>query len=293
MNSLHIGTAWEIKLKLNNWFLAALIIFFLAGILLKALAVFISVLWHECAHAFAAVWLGYRVREVELLPFGGVARIENLNKAGARDEFIMAAAGPVSSLILAAAIWCAVRNFHYYSEFYLFILDINIMLAVFNLLPALPLDGGRMIRAILSKYFDFNKATVLMLRTAKLLSIILLLLVIYDVVLKQSINITFLFAAVFLYVSAKTELEIVWLRTMEIITQKKASLLSKGIMNTTHITVLSTTAIKEIMRLIRPDSYYIIIIIDGNFQICGQLTESQVWDKLPDKGIYAQVGEFL
>ena len=111
---------------------------------------FASVLWHELAHVAAALALGYRVREIELLPFGGVARIDNIGEAGAINEIVVAAAGPLASLVMAAVLhFTAVQvpALAFGLEFYF---EVNIMLALFNLLPGLPLDGGRILRALIA-----------------------------------------------------------------------------------------------------------------------------------------------
>ncbi|HWQ60771.1 MAG TPA: M50 family metallopeptidase, partial [Negativicutes bacterium] len=93
---MRAGRVAGVQLILNNWFLALIVLFAFAGLAGKVLAVFAAVLWHEAAHAAAAAALGYRVREIELLPFGGVARIERADTAGAASEIIMAAAGPLA-----------------------------------------------------------------------------------------------------------------------------------------------------------------------------------------------------
>jgi Zn-dependent protease len=136
---------------------------------LVLLAVFACVLLHELAHALVALRYGLRVRDITLLPIGGVARIEQtalLPKA----EAAIALAGPVLNLLIAALLApfvilvAAMRDADnplsvilYANElspagFLLYLWVANILLAVFNLLPAFPMDGGRVLRAWLSTY---------------------------------------------------------------------------------------------------------------------------------------------
>ena len=283
----------NIQIKLNNWFLVFIILFAFFGMAGKVLSVFMAVLLHECAHALTALALGYKVREIELLPFGGVARIERLNDAGAASEFVIAAAGPLASLALAAIIYLFALFTGSWSEMLAFYYYTNIVLALFNLLPGLPLDGGRMFRAVLSIYFGYNKATAGAVGCSKAISVILLLLVIAEFMFAGYINITFVAAAVFLYVTAQSEMNLAGFRIMRILARKKADLATRGVMPTNHFAALTHVAVRDVLRLFRPEQYCIIVVIDDAYHIKGSLTETELWEALPERGIYARIGEFL
>jgi Zn-dependent protease len=148
----------------------------LYGLLLVA-AIFGLVLLHELGHGLMAAQYGVRVRDITLLPFGGVARIEQL-PAHPRTEAVIALAGPLTNIALAIAalpliaLWLLVSGhnaeqlFVEYrlaspsiGGFVLFLWLANLMLAVINLLPAFPMDGGRVLRSALSTVTGRNQAT--------------------------------------------------------------------------------------------------------------------------------------
>jgi Zn-dependent protease/predicted transcriptional regulator len=134
-----------------------------------AIALFASVLLHELAHSFYAIRHGGRVRDVVLLMIGGVSRLEEPPRR-ARDEAWMAFVGPLTSLgvgILAfAASLLPILGDSFGPRFALFYLgQLNILLGLFNLLPAFPMDGGRLLRALLAPRMGRVRAT----RTAGLL----------------------------------------------------------------------------------------------------------------------------
>lgn len=112
---------------------------------------FVSVLIHELAHSFMAESRGLRVSSITLFIFGGVSNI-NSEPNTARDELLISIVGPVSSLILGAlffALWVAIGSGAGAVEGVLvYLASINVLLAVFNLIPGFPLDGGRVLRAI-------------------------------------------------------------------------------------------------------------------------------------------------
>ena len=131
---------------------------------LVLLSVFGCVILHELAHAVTAMHHGLRVRDITLLPIGGVARVEH-TPLPPRAEMAIALAGPVMNILIAAALTplviliAAARQFDHplsvvlYADdispagFLLYLWIANLLLAIFNLIPAFPMDGGRVLRA--------------------------------------------------------------------------------------------------------------------------------------------------
>ncbi|HYX90649.1 MAG TPA: site-2 protease family protein [Myxococcaceae bacterium] len=128
-----------------------------------AIALFASVLLHELAHAFFAIQHGGRVRDIVLLMIGGVSRLEEPPRRP-RDEAWMAFVGPLTSLGLGVLAFglslLAMRGHSFGPRFALFYLaQLNVFLGLFNLLPAFPMDGGRVLRALLAPRLGRVRAT--------------------------------------------------------------------------------------------------------------------------------------
>jgi Zn-dependent protease len=117
-----------------------------------AVLLFVSVLVHELCHSFMAIARGLKVESITLFIFGGVAKIRDESRT-AWDEFLVAVVGPLGSLGVAAVFWAidlAVPDTGNPLDALLnYLALVNALLAVFNLLPGFPLDGGRVLRAIL------------------------------------------------------------------------------------------------------------------------------------------------
>jgi Zn-dependent protease/CBS domain-containing protein len=132
------------------------------------LLIFLCVLLHELGHAFAAKAYGIRTVDITLLPIGGVARMERMPEKPAQ-ELVVAIAGPLVNVIIAGALLfvLAVTGNLDFGE----VLDptrfnalwallyTNVMMVVFNLIPAFPLDGGRVLRALLATRLSYERAT--------------------------------------------------------------------------------------------------------------------------------------
>ncbi len=133
---------------------------------------FACVLAHEFGHIFAARHIGIRSPLVTLWPFGGLARLERLPEKPLH-EIGVALAGPLVNVVIALALYGFLKIYDYFDmpyeswgvigylidEVALALMYANCILAAFNLLPAFPMDGGRVLRALLAMRFGFEKAT--------------------------------------------------------------------------------------------------------------------------------------
>ena len=135
--------------------------------LASALLLFLSVVLHEFGHSFVALSQGVKVRSITLFFLGGVANTESECRT-ARGEFLMAAAGPAVSLLLGAGLLLARHGAFHLSpalgEMSQRLGELNLVLAFFNLLPGLPLDGGRILKALVWQVTGSQQRGVLLQR---------------------------------------------------------------------------------------------------------------------------------
>lgn len=290
---MRAGKIAGVEIIINKWFLGLVAVFAAAGLGDKALLIVSAVLWHELAHMLMAGGLGYKVKQVEVLPFGATARVERLADAGAVSEIMIAAAGPIASLGLAALCYAGMGVADGWQEWLGFYGETNLILAGFNLLPALPLDGGRILRAILTRRRDYRTATAVVVTLSHIISCLLIILAGLVFWFEHTVNLTMLVAAGFLLLTARQENTLAGFRTMRILARKKADLIASGIMPTRHLTAMENAVIGEVISLFGPEQYYIVHIVDDNFKLCGAVTETEVWEGLLSKGIHARIKEFL
>jgi stage IV sporulation protein FB len=136
-----------------------------AGGIMFILLLFLCVVLHEFGHALAAKSFGINTPDITLLPIGGVARLERMPEEP-KQELIIAIAGPAVNVVIAACLFLVIGSRHVFSTAVVQgsdligqLLYINVMLILFNLLPAFPMDGGRILRALLATRMSYARAT--------------------------------------------------------------------------------------------------------------------------------------
>jgi Zn-dependent protease/predicted transcriptional regulator len=152
------------------------------------LCVFVTVFLHELGHSFAAKLFNIETKDITLLPIGGVSRLESLPEKP-KEELIITFAGPLVNIVLAfitglfitfpatsAALAQELSTGVNGNNFFLNFFIVNIILAVFNLIPAFPMDGGRILRALLSFKFERHIATKIAARIGQFLAMGFILL---------------------------------------------------------------------------------------------------------------------
>ncbi len=144
------------------------------------LLLFLCVLLHEFGHAFAARAFGIRTPDITLLPIGGVARLERMPEKP-WQELVVAVAGPAVNVVIGGALFIVLAAKVRMSDFteidqfgsslVVKLMAVNIMLVVFNAIPAFPMDGGRVLRSILAMKFDYVVATTVAARVGQVLAV--------------------------------------------------------------------------------------------------------------------------
>jgi Zn-dependent protease len=138
--------------------------------ILFVLVLFACVVLHEFGHSLTAIKLGGKVKSITLLPIGGMAHISEM-PAKPRDEFIISAAGPLVNIVIAGLLWlyltlvspADLADIEYgvitAENFLVVLLAANLFIIAFNLIPAFPMDGGRLFRSALAVKMNKLKAT--------------------------------------------------------------------------------------------------------------------------------------
>jgi Zn-dependent protease/CBS domain-containing protein len=177
---------------------------------------FLCVLAHEFGHVFTARAFGVQTPDVTLLPIGGVARLERIPEEPIQ-EFLIAIAGPLVNVAIALVLLAlfgadlSTRHMAAVDNAQVSMVDrlasVNLFLALFNLIPAFPMDGGRILRALLAIKFGFARATSVAATIGQLFAFGLGFLGLFG-------NPLLIFIAIFVYLAATSEGQVAQVRAM-------------------------------------------------------------------------------
>ncbi len=189
----------------------------LAGLVVVGV-LFGCVILHELGHALTAKHFGIPTLDITMYPIGGVARLQSMPREP-RQELLIAIAGPAVNLAIAAVLFVVViatgqslaLSFYVESEPNVLgmLMWMNLILVGFNMLPAFPMDGGRVLRAGLATKLSYKNATRIAAYVGQGMAILFGIVAVFPVPFFTSFNPVLLFVGIFVFLAARQEAQMV------------------------------------------------------------------------------------
>lgn len=246
-----------------------------------------TVLLHEWAHVLAAAALGMTITEMELFPFGCAARLQCFAVSRAK-EIVVAAAGPAMNMAAACAI--------FFVDKYAFEITVadrliaaNLGLAAVNLLPALPLDGGRITRAVFASFMGYKRATRVTALAGVVFAVIMMGVGIWAWV-ENAFNPSLFIMSFFLCLAAVKELKSAPYTLIRDFSGKRETIDKRKTLNINRFAAMQTETLRDIMREFEAGKYNIVTVLDKDLGIMGELDERQILDGMLKKGTQVTLG---
>lgn len=250
-----------------------------------------ALLLHECAHAVMAQAFGCKIESVELLPFGGMARIRHANLSP-YAEFCIAAAGPIVSFILGGLTAAGAYFLPGTALPLRAFLSFNLTLAAVNLLPALPLDGGRMLRCLLEQRAGVSRATKLCCLFGVLFGAGFLALGVYASA-KGAHNVTLFVMGFFLLLTAILELCRAPGKQLSAFLKMNGAIRRGQAVPVHSVAARASMPASEAMRILRANRFNVLRVVDASMRTLGELDEAILINGIARHGAGVSVGELL
>ena len=253
------------------------------------LALFLCVVLHEYGHALTARKYGIKTRDITLYPIGGVARLERMPEKPI-EELWVALMGPAVNVVIAALLYVylyATNSFVPFTHltvasgsFAERLMIVNIWLVLFNLIPAFPMDGGRVLRALLAMRMDFVRATQVAANIGQGLAFVFGFIGLFS-------NPFLLFIAFFVWIGASQEASAVQVKnTVGGVPVTRAML-------TDFKTLSPSDNLSQVVALILAGSQHDFPVVDANGRVVGILERDAFMRALTQHGQSAPVMNFI
>ncbi len=259
----------------------------LQGVVFMTL-LFLCVLLHEFGHVFAARRYGVRTPDITLLPIGGVARLERIPEKPSQ-ELVVALAGPAVNVVIAGILYLALGGFlpagsmevqNAGVDLLARLAAVNLFLAVFNLIPAFPMDGGRVLRAILAHRLGYARGTRIAASVGQMVAFGLGLIGLFG-------NPLLIFIAVFVYLGAASEAHAVQLREVS------RGIVVSDAMVTRFASLSPSSVLEDAVQCVIRTTQHEFPVVDGAGRLRGVLTRDNMIRALREHGPHTPVLEVM
>jgi stage IV sporulation protein FB len=274
----------KFKFTIHPLFIVFGLYFALIGRLFEFLICTTVALIHECGHAFCAYSLGYKLNRIMLMPFGALVS-GDISGISLKDDIMLSLWGPLTNIICALffiALWWIFPDLYAYTDTAVYF---SATIAAVNLLPAYPLDGGRILYCLLAKNHNAKKAKIICCVISWIFALLLTALFIYSCF--YNINLSILFFALFIIFGTIDAKKCDYVKINFSVTEG----LKRGL-EIKRIAVADNLSIKKIISFLEPSKYLEINVFkEGNYLIT--LSQDELYSLFEKSTIYEQIGSYI
>lgn len=243
---------------------------------------YLSAFIHEMGHIMMAKRLNVPIKYIEIQPFGIMARISDIYIKEPVKEAVISLTGPVISLFLSVILM--ILNIYIPHSTLNYAAGINAGLFLINLIPCLPLDGGRIFKAAITDKYGIITAYNFMTQFSKAV-LICMLFFLALLLITLNFNFSFILILAFLMGNISSEYKAISIITMKEIIYNKQKLYENDTNKVKTAAAYETMPARFVLRKLSYNYYYIINVINDNQEIVNTLTETQIIDGIINKGI--------
>lgn len=267
--------------RISRYLIPYIILIWMVSFKRQLLMGFIIILIHELIHLITARILGYSGFAIDVIPIGTSLTLKDLDEASPKEDIIISVSGPVGNFIIAVLFYY-INKFGCYEWMYHFI-NYNLVIGIFNLIPAFPLDGGRILRSILNFKCIYKKANKIALNISICIGYIFGVIFLVCLIMGKT-NVDLLFFCVFILgVSYREKRRIAYI-IMGYIVKKKEKLIRRGYLENRSVSVYYKLNLLQLIELVDKNKYNEFIVLDDNMNVIGILYEEDIINALKDLG---------
>jgi len=258
------------------------------------LLLFLCVVLHEFGHAIAAKGYGINTPDITLLPIGGVARLERIPEEP-KQELVIAAAGPAVTAIIALCLFVVIasRGGSQISasvqsgDLLVNLFTVNVYLLLFNLIPAFPMDGGRVLRALLATRMSYARATQVAATVGQAFAFLFAIIGLFGIPGFFHSNLFLVFIAFFVYLGASQEAALAQMRDVSRRFPVSSAMVRE------FRTLVESATLEEAVDALLATSQHDFPVLDASGNVAGILTRTDLIAALRKNDPTIRVGDVM
>ena len=267
--------------KISKWIIPQIAIFLILGLKNSLFLAFFWIIIHELCHCIVALSLGVKMKQITLGPLGASLELDKLDEIGHKKEVLICLVGPLANLTLAF-IFYLLKGI-YDNNFVMQSFDVNLMLGLFNLLPAYPLDGSRILRAFFSTIMFYKKAHNLSMNisyfTASLILLIFSLLLFI-----HKLNLSLLLCSIFIfYVTYKEKKRIMYIMVGDMISKRRKFQKNKCL-ESKILSVHYRQGLVNVFSMVDKNKFNYFLVLNDDMRVIGEFYEDELVEALKKHG---------
>lgn len=265
-------------MKLSKWLIPQLLIFFFLGLKLEIALAFFWIILHEFAHYIIAIKIGAGVENFKVHFLGAALELEDYEELTQFEQISICLAGPIFNYICAGFFYFIYRMYGGWFIYSCF--EVNIVLAIFNSIPAYPLDGSRILNSYLSTKMLFKQASKITAYISYFVGGIFVFLFFTMLFYIHKLNIIILAAGIFIIYETYLQKRRVMYIIMGDIIKKRELLIKRKFIDNRFISVYYNQSLINILGLVDKSRFHIFYVLNDDMNLVYILREDELMEAL-------------
>lgn len=268
-------------IKVSKYFIPYIVFLIYIGYKGQLLYSFFIVIFHEFVHYAFAKFYGFSGFDIELIGVGASIKLKDFDEASPKQDLIISVSGPLANILLSIVFYFLYKSFQY-NEFYILFKG-NLSIGLFNLIPAFPLDGGRILRNILNFKFIYKKANKIMICVSIIIAALFMFLYIL-LFLEGHNNFNIGIIGLFIIVSSLTENERIAYIIMGDIVRKRHKFIKRGYIENKNTSIYYKMDLLSAVSLFDKNKYNVFTVLDEELRVMDLVYEEEILIALKQYG---------